>query len=270
MSAARAAELDEVRRLLTRNPGGAVQRLRILAQESQPHAQLLLGQLLINGIGAIADPHEAFQWFLAAAHARVPMAMNMVGRCHENGLGTPVDYAAAARWYYRAATYECDWAIYNYAHLLANGRGVPKDRAAAFLWFKLAASRGHARAMAFLGQFYENGWETPVNRHTATGWYQRSAEGGDYRGQCSYASILAERGQIDESLHWVRLARSTAPSRYLSQLRIGLQASPHAVLRAYADTLPEGSTTLQQGSPSSSKAVAAASTRHSSIRSLAR
>jgi hypothetical protein len=186
------------------------------------------------------------------------MAMNMVGRCHENGLGTRVDYAVAARWYYRAATYECDWAIYNYAHLLANGRGVPKDRAAAFLWFKLAASRGHARAMAFLGQFHENGWETPVDRHAAIGWYQRSAQGGDYRGQCSYASILAERGQIDEALRWLRLARTTAPSRYLRQLRIALLASPHNALRAYADTLPEGPAALQQASQSTSETMVAA------------
>ncbi len=118
--------------------------------------------------------------------------MNMLGRCHEYGLGTPVDYEAAAQWYWRAASYDDDWAMYNYAHLLANGRGVRQDRAAAFLWFRLAASRGHARAMHFLGLYYENGWETPVDRAAAYSWYRRSAEGGDYRGQCSYASVLAQ------------------------------------------------------------------------------
>ncbi len=163
--------------------------------------------------------------------------MNMVGRCHEYGLGTAVNYEKAASWYHRAATFECDWAIYNYAHMVANGRGVRKDRAAAFLWFRLAASRGHARAMAFLGQYYENGWETPADRDAAFALYKRSAEAGDYRGQCNYASVLAEQGRIEDAMRWLKLTVTTAPPRYLMQLAAALKRSPHEALRAFADSL---------------------------------
>lgn len=231
-------DTEEIERLLKCDPAAAVECARAYAERGEPQLQLLLGQLLVNGVGTLRDLHEALRWFRAAAHARVPMAMNMVGRCHENGLGTPVDYVKAAHWYHRAATFDCDWAIYNYAHLLANGRGVTKDRGAAFLWFKLAASRGHARAMAFLGQYYENGWETPVDRDRAFSWYKRSAEAGDYRGQCNYASVLAEHGRIEKALSWLRLAVTTAPPHYLTQLGPVLRRSPHEALRAFAGTLP--------------------------------
>ncbi len=232
---------EELEKLLKSDPATVVERLRLYAEQGEAQLQLLLGQLLINGVGALRDPHEALRWFRAAARARVPMAMNMVGRCHEYGLGTNVDYALAARWYHRAATFECDWALYNYAQMLAHGRGVPQDRAAAFIWFKLAASRGHARAMHFLGQYYEYGWETPMDRPTAFAWYRKSAEGGDFRGQCSYASVFSQQGRMDEALLWLQRAAATATPAYLAHLVTVLKGSPHEVLRAFADSVPHTS-----------------------------
>ncbi len=231
-----------VEELLRADPRRALAELSRRAHDGDPQAQLLLGQLLINGVGASCNPSRALHWFQAAARSRVPMAINMVGRCHEYGLGTQVDYAEAARCYHRAAAFECDWAIYNYAHLLASGRGVPKDRAAAFVWFRLAASRGHARAMHFLGQYYEHGWETPVDRATAFDWYQKSAEGGDFRGQCSHASVLAEQGRMAEAIQWLRLAITTATPDYLKHLRETLAQSPHPALRDLANEIPGAAT----------------------------
>ncbi len=228
---------EAIREFLKNDPPSAVVRLRGHAENGEVQSQLLLGQLLINGVGAERNPAEALRWFQAAARAQQPMAMNMVGRCHEYGLGTAVDYAAAAHWYHRAATFDCDWAIYNYAHLLANGRGVAKDRAAAFVWFRLAASRGHARAMHFVGQYYENGWETPADRQTAFEWYRRSAEGGDFRGQCSHASVLAGQGLIEGALYWLRLAATTATPAYLAALMPVLENSPHEKIRDFAAAL---------------------------------
>jgi TPR repeat protein len=228
---------EELRTLLEGDPSAAASRLRELALEGDAQSQLALGQLLINGVGAMLDAAEALRWFRAAADAGLPMAMNMVGRCHEYGFGTAVDYVEAARWYRRAAARGCDWAAYNYAHLLANGRGVRKDRAAAFTWFRLAALRGHARAMNFVGLYCENGWETPMDREAAFDWYRRSAEGGDYRGQCSYASALAEEGRIDEALNWLQQAATTATPQFLAHLAVVLEQSSHGALRAFADAL---------------------------------
>jgi uncharacterized protein len=231
---------EDVEDLLKRDPEAAVCYLRAAAERGEPQAQLLLGELLINGVGAPRNPKEALRQFRAAAHSLVPMAMNMVGRCYEYGLGVSTDLEEAATWYHKAAMYDCDWAIYNYAHMLAHGRGVPKDRGAAFLWFKLAATRGHARAMHFLGQYYENGWETAPDRQAALSWYRRSAEGGDFRGQCSHASVLAEEGRVEEALEWLRLAARTATPTYLTHLAATLEKSTHSELRDFSQTLREG------------------------------
>lgn len=224
-------------RFLASNPSHAIAQLRPLAFDGDPQAQLLLGQLLVNGVGATRDLHGALRWFKAAAQAQIPLAMNMVGRCYEYGLGTGVDYMAAARWYYRAASFDCDWAIYNYAHLLANGRGVEKDQVAALAWFRLAASRGHARAMHFLGEYLEKGWGTPSDLEAAVAWYRRSAEGGDFRGQCSYASVLLEQERIDEALHWLRLAVKSATPAYLAALVPVLENSSHKSIRDLGGSL---------------------------------
>lgn len=228
----------DVKQLLRRDPPAAAARLRNLAQLGDVNAQLALGQLLINGVGTRLDSIEALRWFQAAADAGVPMAMNMVGRCHEYGFGTVVNHPQAAYWYLYAAGLDCDWAMYNYAQLLAHGRGVTQDRAAAFTWFRMAAERGHARAMNFLGLYHERGWGTPVDRQVAFDWYRKSAEGGDYRGQCSHASALAEQGDTDQALHWLRQATAHAPPRFVAELAATLESSTHAELRAFAKALP--------------------------------
>jgi TPR repeat protein len=127
--------------------------------------------------------------------------------------------------------------MYNYAQLLAHGRGVEQDRTTALTWFRLAASRGHARAMNFVGMYCENGWGTLKDRYAAEAWYQRSAQGGDFRGQCSYASILTEQGRMEEAVAWLQKAATTATPRFLSELATVLKQSPHAALRAFADEL---------------------------------
>lgn len=224
----------EIKARLRTEPAAAVACLRRLALQGDAQSQLALGQLLINGVGTPLNAHEALQWFHSAAQAGLPMAMNMIGRCHEYGFGVATDLGQAAWWFLRAAGLGCDWAVYNYAQLLAHGRGVEQNRAAAFAWFCMAASHGHARAMNFVGLYHENGWETPVDHEAAAQWYRRSAEGGDFRGQCSYASLLADEGRIDESLHWLRLAATTATPRFLAQLATVLEHSPHRALRDFA------------------------------------
>jgi len=247
----------DVTQLLRRDPAAAATRLRDMAQLGDASAQLALGQLLINGVGTRLDSIEALRWFHAAADAGVPMAMNMIGRCHEYGFGTAVNYSQAAYWYLYAAGLDCDWAMYNYAQLLAHGRGVAQDRTAAFTWFRMAAGRGHARAMNFLGLYHERGWGTPVDRQAAFDWYRKSAEGGDYRGQCSHASALAEQGRTDQALHWLRQAAAHAPPRFVAELATTLRSSPHAELRAFAETLPPPDPSVRERMRASSGGVGA-------------
>lgn len=216
------------------DPAGAMEKLRCQPLRADPQAQLLLGQLLINGVAGKVHAADAFYLFQLAASAGVPMAMNMAGRCHEYGLGTPENQFKAAAWYRQAADNDCDWGIYNYAHMLSQGRGVAQDRAAAFRWFLRAANMGHARSMHFLGEFHENGWETPVSKIAAAAWYERSAAGGDFRGQCSYASVLYEAGRVDDACALLQLASASATPVFRDHLMAVLASSDSVAICALA------------------------------------
>jgi TPR repeat protein len=197
-------------------------------------SQLAMGQMYLEGIGCERQAVEAIYWFQRAAHQGEPMAMNMLGRCYENGWGTTVNYELAAVWYRHAAEAGSDWGMYNYAHVLANGRGLAQNRAEAFLWFGRAAEIGHGRAMHFLGQYYEFGWETEPDLHRACELYRGSAEKGDYRGQCSWASVLTQQGRVDEACALLRAVMAAAPAYFVDALRGDLSKSDHAELRAMA------------------------------------
>jgi TPR repeat protein len=221
----------ELGRLLATSATDAFAYVHAAARDGDAVAQTLLGQMYLDGQGCVANGGEALYWFQHAAHQQMPMAMNMLGRCYDNGWGMPADHGLAAVWFRRAADADLDWGVYNYAHLLATGRGVPADRAEAFRWFGRAAAMGHARAKHFLGQYFENGWETAVDHARARDLYRESAEGGDYRGECSWASVLTDEGRIDEAATFLRRGIAKAPAHYLVALYDVLRHSPHAALR---------------------------------------
>lgn len=223
---------DVLQLLLQTAPGQAHGQLLTAALAGHCASQLAVAQAYLEGIGCERDAAEAVYWFQQAAHQTHPAAMNMLGRCYENGWGASVDYALAAVWYRRAAEHGSDWGLYNYAHVLANGRGVPKDRAQAFVYFGLAATAGHARAMHFLGQYYEYGWETPADPAMARELYRRSAEAGDYRGQCSWASVMVEQGRIEEACALLRSSLAAAPAYFAAALLEQLKDSGHPQLCA--------------------------------------
>ncbi|MBN8922035.1 MAG: sel1 repeat family protein [Rhodanobacter sp.] len=239
---ARRLDADALAQQLRDDPAAAIAALRDAARADDAEAQAWLGQLHLDGNVVPRDAAEAHYWFQRAAHAGVPMAMNMLGRCCENGWGVAVDFPLAAVWYRRAAAHNLDWAIYNLAHMHWNGRGMAADRVAAFALFRRAAALGHARAMHFLGQFHEHGWETPVNLDRAFDLYRQSAELGDYRGLCSWASVLAGMGRVDEAVPLIERAIPLAPTHYLGPLAAQLRPSAHVALHRLAIWIDELST----------------------------
>jgi TPR repeat protein len=194
-------------------------------------AQVLLGQMLLDGRGARHDPPRAFRWFSIAANAGHPPAMNMVGRCYENGWGVGRDYPAAAAWYRRAAEASLDWGQYNFANMLLRGRGIARDREAAFAWYMRAARQQHAKSMNLVGRFLEEGWDRPPDPAAAVAWYRRAAEGGDYRGQYNLATCLARQGDIAGAACWFETAVAAASSDVLQIVATALCESAEPAFR---------------------------------------
>jgi uncharacterized protein len=205
-----------------------------LARSGDAAAQTILGQMLLDGQGCLANAPEAVYWFMQAAHAQSPTAMNMLGRCHENGWGTRVSQELAAVWFRKAAEGGLDWGMYNYAHVLEQGRGTAPDLSGAFAWFTRAAERGHARAKCFLARYYEHGWVVGLDAQRAIDLYRASALAGDYRGECAWASVLAATGQLAEARMFLERGLGKAPPAFIEAMRRELERSRDPHIQALA------------------------------------
>lgn len=227
--------VEQLQSMLDDSPVRAAQAILIAAKAGVVDAQALLGQILLEGRGIERDEALALRWFQIAAQGGHLMARNMTGRCLEHGWGCAADEAAAARNYRLAAEAGLDWAQYNYANLLATGRGIAQDQQLALSLYRQAAEQGHAKSMNLLGRYLEDGQCCPRDLDAAVGWYRRSAEAGDFRGQFSYAAVLADRGQIEAALEWLREALAGGNLKFLRTAQKALEAADNAQIRAMAE-----------------------------------
>jgi TPR repeat protein len=225
---------DRLKAMLDESPARAAQAILLAAREGVLDAQALLGQILLDGQGIAQDQPLAVRWFEIAANGGHLMARNMLGRCHEHGWGCDANASVAAGHYRQAAQAGLDWAMYNYANLLATGRGVIEDQLQALNLYRCAADLGHAKSMNLLGRYLEEGRVCPADAQAARDWYRRSAVGGDFRGQFSYAAVLADDGNIDEALDWLRTALAGGNLNFLWVASKALLNAPNPQIREFA------------------------------------
>ncbi|MFL1528894.1 tetratricopeptide repeat protein [Pseudomonas sp. O230] len=237
---------DRLKAMLDESPARAAQAVLIAAREGVLDAQALLGQILLDGRGIEQDQPLAVRWFEIAAQGGHLMARNMLGRCHEHGWGCAADASVAARHYRVAAEAGLDWAMYNYANLLATGRGVVEDQLQALSLYRRAAELGHAKSMNLLGRYLEDGRACPADPQAARHWYRRSAVGGDFRGQFSYAAVLAAEEHIDEALGWLRKALAGGNLNFLRVASKALLNATDPQIRALATDYAERHAELEQ------------------------
>ena len=228
----KAMSAEEISALLS--PGNAERPMAILlaAEAGFADAQALYGQMLLDGDGVPRNPRAAIVWFHKAAEQGHAMAINMIGRCYDLGWGVEIDKSRAAEWFRLAADLGLDWGLYNYATLLALGDGVPEDKPAALVLFREAAAMGNAKAANFVGSFYEDGWVVERDMPVAARHYRQAAEGGDFRGCFNHARMLAEAGEIDSALHWLRRAGETATPAFVDKATAWLAGSKDERLRS--------------------------------------
>ncbi len=243
----REEEVDgaRLRSMLEDSPGKAAQAILAAAGQGVVQAQLLLGQILLDGRGIERDLVLARQWFAIAAKGDSAMAHNMLGRCLEHGWGGEQDLGQAAIHYRCAAEAGLDWGLYNYANMLSTGRGVAKDQAAAYAAYRRAAEGGHAKSMNLVGRYLELGIACEASFTRARRWYRRSAEAGDFRGQFSHAAVLADQGDVAEALGWLRRALDLGNANFLRTSIPSLEQARDARIRALAPLYRERLLQLQ-------------------------
>ena len=237
---------DGLKSMLDESPARAAQAILSAAREDIVDAQALLGQILLDGQGIEQDQPLAVRWFEIAAQRGHLMARNMLGRCHEHGWGCNADASLAARHYRIAAEAGLDWAMYNLANLLATGRGVVEDQVQALGFYRHAAELGHAKSMNLLGRYLEEGQFCSADPQAARSWYRRSAVGGDFRGQFSYAAVLANEGNIEEALDWLRQALAGGNLNFLRVASKELMNATDPHIRAMAEDYARRTAELEQ------------------------
>jgi TPR repeat protein len=225
---------EQLSAMLEESPPRAAQAILLAAGEGEVEAQALLGQILLDGQGIAKDQALALRWFGIAAGRGHLMARNMLGRCHEHGWGVAADAAVAAQHYRIAAEAGLDWAMYNLANLLATGRGVAVDHLQALALYRRAAEVGHAKSMNLLGRYLEEGQVCAADPSAARDWYRCSAEGGDFRGQFSFAAVLAGEGRIDEAVVWLEKALAGGNLNFLRVASQALASSTDPRIQALA------------------------------------
>jgi TPR repeat protein len=201
---------EHLRNRLARNPRYAVRWIEAAARSGLVPAQIVWGQLLLDGYGSIQrDSRAAFASFESASSRGNAEALNMVGRCYEQGWGVQVDPQRAMAYFEAASETGHTWAQVNLAQMLMRA-GNPADRARCFALFKAAAEGGtlkaNLKAMNSLARFLEEGWVGEPDPAGAAFWYLKAANLGDHWAQFNLATILFRQGNHDAADGWLRSA----------------------------------------------------------------
>lgn len=225
---------DELRDMLVRNPSDATRWIETAAKAGMAPAQIVWGQLLLDGRGVARDAQAAFGWFQKAAAQGNVEARNMVGRCYEQGWGVAVDFKLATDSFEIAAQSGHAWGQVNLAQMLMRA-GDPADRRRCFALFKAAAEGGtdkvNLKAMNSLARFLEEGWAGPHDLEGAVFWYMKAAKLGDHWAQYNLATILFGQGDHEAADKLIRNAIAISDNGFRRRIAGLLLAQPEPALR---------------------------------------
>ena len=76
----------------------AYKQLKPLAEDSDPTAQYILGEMFRLGQGVKKDEAVAVKWYKRAAEGGSPEGQFALGMCYATGVGTDVDMISAYQW----------------------------------------------------------------------------------------------------------------------------------------------------------------------------
>jgi TPR repeat protein len=228
--------VDQLQAALSRSPRDAARWIETAAKAGMAPAQVVWGQLLLDGRGVARDRSAAFTWFEKAAESGDIEARNMVGRCYEQGWGVPVDPERATEAFAIAAREGHLWGQVNLAQMLMR-KGEAADRPRCFALFKRVAEQGTCKAglkaMNSLARFLEEGWAGAPDMHGAAFWYLKAAHLGDHWAQYNLATILFPQGRWNEAEAWLTSAIAISDNGFRRRIAAQLLARPEPELRKH-------------------------------------
>jgi TPR repeat protein len=180
------------------------------AQKGDVAAQVLLANMLFEGLGVEKDMNEATRWYRQAAEKGNAEAQTSLGDACYSNLGAMRDYQEAVRWYRLAADQGDALGQCRLGWMYKIGAGVNRDLSEAMRWFHKSAERDCVSAQVELGTAYATGVGAEKSTNEAVKWYRRAAEAGDTPAQNSlglmYSNALGVPRDDREALKWFRMA----------------------------------------------------------------
>jgi TPR repeat protein len=197
----------------------AARLVRPLAEQGNPGAQFLMGQMLFFGLGMERDDAKAAQWYAMAAQAGNTEAQYRLGYLHATGQGVAYDAAVAERFWILAASKGHRGAIVALADFYHEGLYRKEDETLARRWLNRAAMTGDIESMYKLGRRLMTPEKVATDFRRAYAWLFIAANRGH-----SAAKGFIEKNQRFFAPHEVR--RGTAWGKAFIQKGTPVPAPP--------------------------------------------
>jgi TPR repeat protein len=204
---------------------------RLTRDPNDAAAMTLIGELYNQGLGIVADPAKAADWYRLAAAKGDANALSALGLMALDGRGLAKDQAQGRAWLEAAAAKGEPVASYNVA-LLNLSTGSPTDLPRAVELLRKAAEAEIGDAQHGLGVLYLQGRGVTRNPAEAARWFQRAARNGNLAGEVEHAILLfnGEGVRADEALAAKGFRRAAARGNAIAQNRLArLYASGRGV-----------------------------------------
>lgn len=138
-----------------------------LAEQGDAFSQLELGFEYANQ----QNYKEALKWYKLAAEQGDPTAADIIGQMYLNGRGVTKNYQEALMWFQKSVELGNIHSQANIGSMYEFGLGVKQDYKEAYNYYKKLAKRGSMVAQDKLGDMYSNGKGVPRNYIKSYIWY---------------------------------------------------------------------------------------------------
>lgn len=157
----------------------AVHAIKVCTREVQGHPGTWRFEYqLARAYEAKGDGVQALEWYGRAANHGHPAAQLMIGQLFLEGRWVERDARQAVPWLMHGVRANYAPAQYLLAQAYLRGDGVTPNLREALSLLNAAANQNFPPAMFSLGKLYETGTGVYRNRNTALYWYQQADHGG--------------------------------------------------------------------------------------------
>ena len=236
---------------LNGNYEDTIREITPLAEEGQPNAQHLLGQVF-HRKGSLQNYQTSLKWHTKAAKQENKWSQEALGWMYRRGEGVSQDHGEAVTWFRLAAAQGLASAQASLGWHYAKGFGVLQDYKKALSWYQRAAEQENSYAQARLGKFHENGYGTEQDYKSAINWYTLAAQQGNKWAQASlgemYRSGKGGNQDLTTAIKWLTLAAEQ--NEHSSQFSVGqIYRNGEGVSRNYKLALKWFTRSAQQENP---------------------